>query len=297
MVQSDQRARAWRTFGEYTKITLATLLVSTGVFFFMLPSHVAVGSCSALAMILSNFIPLPVSVLSLALNVVLLVIGFFTIGAEFGVKTVYVSVLSPLFLGAYELLLPNFETLTDEPMLDVLCYILVVGLAMAILFSCNASSGGLDIVAKILNKYLRMDLGRAITVSGMTVALSSAICYDKRTVVLSVLGTYFSGMIVDRFIFGLNIKRRVCIISKRLEEITDYIINELHSGATLYEAVGAYDHTPRKEVITIVDKQEYRRLMTFVRNIDPSAFVTVYSVNEINYQPKPRVGERGKNDD
>ena len=171
-------------------------------------------------------------------------------------------------------------------MLDVLCYILVVGLAMAILFSRNASSGGLDIVAKIMNKFLRIDIGRAVSISGIAVALTSALCYDTKTVVLSVLGTYFGGMIVDHFIFGLNIKRRVCVISPKLDEIVDFILHELHSGATLNEIIGAYDNTPRKEVITIVDKNEYRKLMDFVRRTDPKAFVTVYSVTEMRYQPK-----------
>jgi len=170
--------------------------------------------------------------------------------------------------------------------LDVVCYILVVGVGLAILFSRNASSGGLDIVAKLLNKYLRMELGQAMSVSGMLVALSSALCYDKKIVVISVLGTYFGGLVVDHFIFGMNIKRRVCILSPKMDEILDFILHDLHSGASLYDLIGAYDKTVRREIITIVDKNEYRRLMDFIRKTDPKAFVTVYSVNEICYQPK-----------
>ena len=271
---------------EFIIITFGALLAAAAIFFFMLPSNVAVGSGSALAMVLSNFIPLPVSVLSLAINVILLILGFILIGNEFGAKTVYTSIMVPVFMGMFELIFPNFQSLTGEPMLDVLCYILVVGLAMAILFSRNASSGGLDIVAKIMNKFLRMDIGRAVSISGIAVALTSALCYDTKTVVLSVLGTYFGGMIVDHFIFGLNIKRRVCVISPKLDEIVEFILHELHSGATLNEIIGAYDNTPRKEVITIVDKNEYRKLMDFVRKTDPKAFVTVYSVTEMRYQPK-----------
>ena len=271
---------------EFIIITFGALLAAAAIFFFMLPSNVAVGSGSALAMVLSNFIPLPVSVLSLAINIILLILGFILIGNEFGAKTVYTSIMVPVFMGMFELIFPNFQSLTGEPMLDVLCYILVVGLAMAILFSRNASSGGLDIVAKIMNKFLRMDIGRAVSISGIAVALTSALCYDTKTVVLSVLGTYFGGMIVDHFIFGLNIKRRVCVISPKLDEIVYFILHELHSGATLNEIIGAYDNTPRKEVITIVDKNEYRKLMDFVRKTDPKAFVTVYSVTEMRYQPK-----------
>ena len=278
-----------KTVKEYVIITVGAVVAAVAIYFFVLPSHIAVGSGSALAMVLSNFIPLPVSAISLIQNILLLIIGFILIGPEFGAKTVYVSIVIPCTLGVFERVLPNFQSLTNDQLLDTLCYILVVGIAMAVLFSYNASSGGLDIVAKILSKYLKMGLGTAVSVSGIAVALSSAICYDTKTVVLSVLGTYFGGMIIDKFIFGLNIKRRVCVISPKIDDIVDFIINDLHSGATLYDGIGAYDKVIRKEVVTIVDKNEYRLLMEYVRRVDPKAFVTVYSVNEMRYQPKPRI--------
>ena len=274
------------TVKEFAIITFGTMIVSTAVFFFMMPSHVSVGSASALAIVLSNFVPLPVSAITLAINVILLAIGFLLIGPEFGVKTVYTAVLMPVVIGVYERIFPDFQSITQDPFLDVICYILVVGVGLAILFSCNASSGGLDIVAKLMNKYLKMELGKAMSVSGMLVALSSALCYDKKTVVLSVLGTYFGGIIVDHFIFGIDLKRRVCIISPKVDEILDYILYELHSGATLNEIIGAYDKVKRKEIITIVDNQEYKQLMDHVKKTDPKAFITVYSVSKMNNQPK-----------
>lgn len=154
------------------------------------------------------------------------------------------------------------------------------------LFNRNASSGGLDIVAKLMNKFLHMDLGNAMSVSGMVVALSSALVYDKKIVVLSVLGTYLNGIVLDHFIFGFNLKKRVCIVSQKEEEIRSFILHELHSGATIYEAYGAYKLEPRREIITIVDKNEYAKLMTFIEKVDPAAFVTVYTVNKIIYRPK-----------
>ena len=274
------------TIKEFTIITIGTIIVAAALFFFMMPSHVSVGSGAALAMVLSNFIPLSVSVITLIMNVGLLVIGFLLVGPEFGIKTVYCSILMPLIMGLFEILFPNFQSITQDPFLDVVCYILVVGVGLAILFPRNASSGGLDIVAKIMNKYLRMDLGKAMSISGMLVALSSALCYDSKTVVLSLLGTYFGGIIVDHFIFDNNIKRRVCVISPELDEIVDFVLHQLHSGATLNEIIGAYDHTPRTEMITIVDKQEFKRLMNHIREVDPNAFVTVYSVSEMRYRPK-----------
>ena len=283
-----------RVIWEYAVITFGAILAAAAIFFFMLPSHVAVGSGSALAMILSNFIPLPVSAISLILNVFLLTVGFLLVGPEFGAKTVYASILVPVSIGVFEFFFPNFESLTKDPFLDLICYILVVGIAMALLFLHNASSGGLDIVAKIINKYTRMEIGKAVSVSGMLVALSSALCYDTKTVVLSVLGTYFGGMMVDHFIFGMDVKRRVCIISERLDEIVEFVLHDLHSGATLYQSIGAYNRTPRSEAVVIVNKQEYRLLMDFVKKIDPRAFVTVVSINEVNYQPKTQTPGAGK---
>lgn len=267
-------------------ISLGDIIVAAAVYFFMIPSHLSVGSCAAFAMVLSNFIPLSVSLITLLINIILLIIGFIFIGPEFGIKTVYCAVLMPVTMGVFELIFPNFQSITQDPLIDLICYILVVGIGLAILFSRNASSGGLDIVTMLLNKYLGMDMGRAMSAAGMVIALSSALCYDSKTVILSLLGTYFGGIVVDHFIFGMNIKRRVCVISDRLEEILDYVLHELHSGATLNEIFGGWDRTPRTEMITIVDKHEYRHLMDHIRKIDPEAFVTVYSVNDVRYRPK-----------
>ena len=276
------------TIKEFALITFGTLIIATGVHFFMLPSQVSIGSGTALAMVLGNFIPLSVSAITLIMNVGLLILGFVLIGPEFGVKTVYCSILLPLLMGVYEWFWPNFQSITQDPLLDVICHILLVGIGLSFLFPRNASSGGLDIVAKIMNKYLKMDLGKAMAYSGMAVALSSALCYDSKTVVLSVLGTYFGGMILDHFIFGVNIKRRVCVISKELDTIVEFVLHDLHSGATLGEIIGAYDRTPNMEMVTIVDKHEYRRLMDFIHKVDPKAFVTVYSVSDMRYQPKKK---------
>ena len=239
-----------------------------------------------MGIVLSNFVPLPLSAITMILNVVLLLIGFLTCGREFGAKTVYTSILLPFFIGVLERVFPDIGSLTDSQELDVLCYVLVVSVGLSILFNRNASSGGLDIVAKIMNKYLHMDLGRAMSLSGMCVALSAALVYDKKTVVLSVLGTYFNGLVLDHFIFDHNIKRRVCIITKKEEALRHFIIHDLHSGATVYESYGAYNLEKRREIITIVDKSEYQKLMNFMNREDPQAFITVYTVSDMRYQPK-----------
>ena len=271
---------------ELAILTGAVAIIAAAVYFFLVPSHASVSSISGLGIVLANFVPLPLSAITMILNVVLLVIGFLTCGREFGAKTVYTSIMLPAFIGLFERLFPNLGSLTDSQELDVLCYILVVSVGLSILFNRNASSGGLDIVAKIMNKYLHMDLGKAMSLSGMCVALSAALVYDKKTVVLSVLGTYFNGLVLDHFIFDQNIKRRVCIITGKEEELRRFIIEDLHSGATVYESYGAYNMQKRREIITIVDKAEYQKLMSYMNREDPQAFITVYTVSDMRYQPK-----------
>ena len=267
-------------------LTVAVAIIAAAVYFFLVPSHASVSSISGLGIVLSNFVPLPLSAITMILNVVLLIIGFFTCGREFGAKTVYTSILLPAFIGLFERLFPDIGSLTDSQELDVLCYILVVSVGLSILFNRNASSGGLDIVAKIMNKYLHIELGRAMSLSGMCVALSAALVYDKKTVVLSVLGTYFNGLVLDHFIFDHNSKRRVCVITKKEEELRHFILTDLHSGATVYESYGAYNMEKRREIITIVDKGEYQKLMNFMNREDPQAFITVYTVSDMRYRPK-----------
>ena len=271
---------------ELAILTGAVAIIAAAVYFFLVPSHASVSSISGLGIVLANFVPLPLSAITMILNVVLLVIGFLTCGREFGAKTVYTSILLPAFIGLFERLFPNLGSLTDSQELDVLCYILVVSVGLSILFNRTASSGGLDIVAKIMNKYLHMDLGKAMSLSGICVALSAALVYDKKTVVLSVLGTYFNGLVLDHFIFDHNIKRRVCIITGKEEELRRFIIEDLHSGATVYESYGAYNMQKRREIITIVDKAEYQKLMSYMNREDPQAFITVYTVSDMRYWPK-----------
>ena len=281
-------------FREGLILTGAVAIIAAAVFFFLAPSHASVSSISGLGIVLSNFVPLPLSAITMILNVALLIVGFLTCGREFGVKTVYTSIMLPLFLGLFEALFPNFTSMTDSQELDVLCYVLAVSVGLSILFNRNASSGGLDIVAKILNKYLRMDLGRAMSLAGMCVALSAALVYDKKTVVLSILGTYFNGIVLDYFIFDNSRKRRVCIITQKEEALRQFIINDLHSGATIYEAIGAYNLERHNEIITIVDKSEYQKLMSFINREDPKAFITIYNVSSMQYQPKIRAQEERK---
>lgn len=267
-------------------ITFATFIVAVAVYFFMMPNNLAIASIAGLAVVLQKFIPLSVATISLVFNVGLLIIGFIFVGREFGGKTVYTSVILPIFVGIFEKLFPKYNGLTGDAFLDMICYIFIVSIGLSLLFNHNASSGGLDIIVKILNKYLHIDKGKAMSIAGMLVSLSAIFAYDTKTVVLSVLGTYLNGIILDYFLFGTNIKKKVCILSRKNEEIKKYILKNMHSGATLYKVIGAYNNEEHEEVVAIVNKREYGVLMQFIRRTDPDAFVTVSTINEVMYKPK-----------
>lgn len=268
-------------------ITFATGIVAAAVFFFLVPSHLSVGSISGLSIILNNFIPIPISMITLIIDVLLLIVSFFLIGKDFGIKTVYTSILLPLFQRLFEILLPDYKGIMGDPFLDMVMFCVVVSVGLAMLFVRNASSGGIDIIGKIMNKFFHIEFGRAVSIAGMVVAALSLFFYDVKTALLSALGTYFMGLVVDHFIFGFEKKRRVCIISQKLDQIRDFIINEMHSGATLYEATGAYNMEKHQEIVVIVDKQEYQRLRSYIEAVDPGAFITVYEVSTMSYTPKP----------
>lgn len=266
---------------EFVTITFGMFLVAAAVYFFMVPSHIVIGSISGLAMVLSQLTGISLSVLTLVLNVILLVIGFIFIGKEFGAKTVYTSLLLPVFLWLFEQIFPVSQSVTGNQVYDLVTYILIVALGQAVLFHVNASSGGLDVIAKMLNKYLHMEIGKAVTLAGFVTAASSVLVYDVPTLIVSLLGTYANGIAVDYFIDGFNKRKRVCIISDDYEDIQNYIIHGLKRGATLYVAQGAYEETHRTELVTILEQQEYRMLLNYLNQTKRKVFVTVSTVNEV----------------
>lgn len=266
---------------EYAYITVGVFIIAAAVYFFMIPSNVIVGSLSGLVIVLSHFIPIPISVMTFILNAVLLIIGFIFIGREFGAKTVYTSALLPVFLFVFEKVVPNNKSLTNDILIDTICYVLVVSVGLAMLFNANASSGGLDIAAKILNKFMHVEIGKAMTITGMCVAVSSITVYDTKSVILSILATYVNGIVIDNFIGGFNRRKRVCILSDHYEVIQKFIAQELHRGVTLYKAMGGYNREERIEIQTILTQNEYGKLLEYMHTVDVKAFVTVSTVNEV----------------
>ena len=203
------------------------------------------------------------------------------VGKEFGAKTVYTSLLLPVFLYIFEVLFPNNPSLTNDMTLDALCCVLLISVGQALMFNANASSGGLDIIGKVINKYTHIELGQSIAVVGALTVASSILVYDTKTLVIGFLGTYFNGIVIDSFISGFSRRKRVCILSQHHEQLADYIMHDLHRGVTLYEAKGGYDNSEKLEIVTILAKNEYAQLMEYIRNNDPKAFVTVSTVSEV----------------
>lgn len=271
---------------DFFVISFVAIAGAAVVHFFMLPSSLSIGSVPGLAMVLAHVLPISVSAITLVLNVVLFVLGAVLVGSKFGIKTIYSVALFTGSMAVLEQVYPNPVSLTHDVFLDMLCYVFLMSVCQAILFEREASLGGLDIVAKIMNKLLHMEVGKAVSTAGLCVAVSSLLVVDAKTAIISVLGTYLNGIVVDHFIFGINPKKRVCIISEKEPEILDYILNTLHSGASICETIGAYSGHTFREIITIVDKTEYRTLMTYLEKTDPDAFVTIYSVHEVHYKPK-----------
>ena len=282
------------SFKELVTLCIGMFIVAIAVYYIMMPSEFVVGSLAGLVMVLVHFIPLKVSTLTLILNLLLLLIGFIFIGREFGGKTVIASLLLPFYLRIFELVTPVVPELTNDLFVNVLCYVLLLSIGQAMLFNINASSGGLDIVAKLLNKYCHLDLGKSSMLAGFVTASLSILVYDRNILVVSLVGTYLGGVVLDHFLDGFNIRKKLCILSPRYAEIQKFIAHELHRGVTLYPVYGGWSNEERIELVTILQKNEYARLLEYVNRIDPHAFVTVATVGQVigqwnPHNPRPKM--------
>lgn len=269
------------TLKEFALMLIGMFLMSAAVYYEMMPNNLVLGSLSGLVMVLANFIPLKISTLTLLLNVVLLIIGYVIIGKNFGIKTVLTSLMLPMYLRIFEIVTPDMKSLSGNIVIDLVCFMVLISSGQALLFNMNASSGGIDIVAKLLNKYLGFKMGQSLTIAGFVISCTSILVYDRETLVISLIGTYIYGIVVDRFCDGFHVRKRICILSVRYQEIKTYIVEQLHRGVTIYHAYGGFENTRHMEVVTILEKNEYSKLLAFLQQTDPSAFVTVSTVNEV----------------
>lgn len=271
---------------DFIVITIGTIICGAATYFFMVPSNLAIASVSGVAILIGKFIPLSKSVLILILNVVLLVISWFFVDREFTIKSAYPSVGLPVVMMVFEYLTPNYHGVMNDQFLDMICYLFLCDLGIALMVVRNASSGGLDVLYKMANKYLSIDFGVATSVVGIVISAPAIFIYDPKTGVLSILGTYITGIIIDHYVFGMTTKLKICILSKKYEEICEYILNELHSGVTIYEASGGFTGEKIKELNVIVNRNEYAKIMKYLKSADPDAFATVTNIHDVMYRPK-----------
>ncbi|MBQ9469508.1 MAG: YitT family protein [Bacteroidales bacterium] len=291
MIQVLKTKKFWT---ELVIMTLGMLVAAAAVYYFLVPSKLIIGTISGLSIVIAGVfdaflgVQVKISVVVMIINAILLVLAWLLIGKEFGAKTVYTAmILGPLmdFWGTvlpYEQLLePGKTSVMGDIWFDLMCFVLLLSFSQALLFRINASTGGLDILAKIVNKYLHFDIGASVSVAGAMICCTAFAINPFRMVVIGLIGTWINGIVVDYFTASLNMKKRVCIISKDYKRLQDFIIKDLVRGVTLYEVTGGYSNTKTMEIETLLTKDEFARLMELINTAQINAFITAGNVSEV----------------
>ncbi len=267
---------------EYFIITFGLILVAAGIHFFLVPHNLAAGGLTGLAMVINHYFPaLSIGVLMFIGNIFFFVIGFIFIGKGFGVKTIYSSLMLSVIIAIFEKVMPVTKPISEDILINLIFGILIGAIGMAIVFNENASTGGTDIPAKILNKYFNIEIGKGLLIIDFIVTGLAVIAFGATTGMYALLGVIVNGTVVDYVIDGLNITKRIEIISSDCESIRKYIIEDLERSATLYRAVGAYNLEERDVIVTVMGKKEFIKLKNHIKSIDPRAFIITHNVHEV----------------
>jgi len=281
---------------ELVVMTVGMLITAAAVYYFLVPSKLIIGTISGLSIVISGVseqlfhFALPVSVVIFVVNAILLVLAYFLIGKEFGTKTVYTAlILGPLMrllekYAPYERFIQPgsaIPSVMGDVWFDLCCFVLLLSAAQAVLFSINASTGGLDILAKIVNKYLHFDIGKSVTVAGGIICCTAFAINPFNMVVIGLIGTWINGLVVDYFTASLNNRKKVCVVSKDYDRIRRFIIDDLVRGCTLYEVIGGYTNEKSIELVALLTKDEFSKLMDFIANENLHAFITAGNVSEV----------------
>lgn len=283
----------WKLGKEMIIITVAMFIAAAAVYYFLVPSKLVIGSISGLSIVISGIlenagIMMKVSTIVLLINAVLLVIAYFLIGPEFGLKTAYAAlVLGPLMdlweiICPYEKLMePGTTSVMGDIWFDLVCFVLILSASQAILFRINASTGGLDILAKIVNKYFHFEMGPSVTIAGVIICCTAFFINPFRVVIIGLIGTWINGIIVDYFMASLSKRKRVCIISSEHERIRQFIVNDIVRGCSLYEVTGGFTGQKTMEIQSLLTQEEFASLMGFIRDNGIQAFITAGNVSEV----------------
>lgn len=270
------------TFKNYFLITLGVILVATGICFFLIPANLATGGITGLAMILSALFPvISIGQVLLVLNIILFIVGFITIGKAFGAKTIYASFLLSGIIYVFDTFIKIEQPLVGDLFVNLIVGILIQGIGLGIVFNQDASTGGTDIIAKILNKFYNFEIGKGLLIADFVVVSLAAYSFGIELAIYAFLGIIMNGLIIDTAIEGFNLKVNVSIISKESDAIQKFIVEKLERGATIYTAKGAYTMRDKEIVTSVMDKKEFIRLKTYIKALDPDAFVMISNVREV----------------
>ena len=285
--------KTWKFWKELLIMTVGMFIAAASVYYFLVPSKIVVGSISGLSIVVSALfenagIAIKVSTVVLIINAILLVLAYFLIGKEFGLKTCYTALILGPMMDVWEkicpytsLLAPGETSVMGDLWFDLVCFVLILSLSQAIMFQINASTGGLDILAKIVNKYLHFDIGLSVTIAGIVICCTAFTENPFRLVIIGLIGTWLNGLIVDYFMVSFNRRKRVCVITEESERIRDFIVNKIQRGCSLYDVTGGYKGEKRHEIQTLLTKDEFADLMKFIRDEKISAFITAGNVSEV----------------
>ena len=263
--------------------TLASIVVSAGVYFFMVPYNLTIGGTAGLSIALSKFFPeISVGVFQLGINIILFILAFLLIGAEFGGLSIYATIVVSVSLIGFEKMFPNIKPLVDTPFMSMIVGVGVTAIGIALTLNQNASTGGTDIVGKILNEYIHVDISVGVFIADFSVVVMGYFAYGINAAMYAIVGILFNAVVIDKVLTGYKTRIKVYINSRKWEGINDYILNVIVRGSTLYEVKGGYNKSERVMVETILTRPEYIKLMNFIREFDDTAFVNVATVNEVS---------------
>lgn len=277
---SEDNARL-RAVKEYAVLTVATFITVVGVYLFKFPNNFSFGGVTGIAVVLSAVMPATPGNLNFIINVALLVLGFLFLGKEFGIKTVYVSMLTSVGLSAAERLFPMDAPLTDEPVLELIYAIVLPAASAAIFFNVGASGGGTDILAMILRKYTTLNIGAALFAVDLSIVVASCLVFDTQTGLFSLCGLLAKSLVVDNVIESINLCKYFTIICSDPEPICEFITKKLNRSATVYHAEGAYQHNEKSVILSVMKRGQAVELRNFIRATQPSAFIAITNSSEI----------------
>ncbi|HAE43590.1 MAG TPA: hypothetical protein DCG34_11850 [Clostridiales bacterium] len=267
---------------QFILINIGLFILNCGMYFFLIPSNLAVGGTTGIAMVIGYLVPsIPIGAFLAIINTFLLILAFIIFGKEFGGYTVYSSLALSVMLAAFELILPMAEPFTDDLFINLIFGIVICGVGMGIVFNQNASTGGTDIVAKIINRFTHIEIGKSLLLADFLVTLFAAVVFGARLGMYALLGIVINSIIIDKMIAGFNIKINMMIISNEADTINAYILNNLERGTTIYHATGGYSKEDKQVINTIVSRREYIKIRDFVKKIDERAFVSISYVTEV----------------